>query len=108
MSLDDAIKEAIDERIRPLAERLEAAIAKLEGKAGSEYLSVKAAAATAGVNPATVRGWIRDGKLKQHGPGRVLRIRRSDLDAFLSSPEPRETPAPEPEAEALAIMRRRQ
>lgn len=51
--------------------------------AADEYLSVARAAAVADVAPGTVRRWIREGRLVGHHAGRVLRVRRTDLEALL-------------------------
>lgn len=48
-----------------------------------EYLSVARAAAVADVAPGTVRRWIREGRLVGHHAGRVLRVKRTDLEALL-------------------------
>jgi excisionase family DNA binding protein len=47
-------------------------------------MSVREAAAYAGVNPQTIRNWIRDGKLActRYGPsGWNISIKKEDLDA---------------------------
>lgn len=54
-----------------------------------EYLSTRAAAELAGVAIETVRRWIADKRLKRHGAGRHLRVRRSELEAMLAAPRRR-------------------
>jgi excisionase family DNA binding protein len=50
-----------------------------------EYLTVNEVAAALKLNPQTVRNWITDGRLPALRVGqRRVRIRRPDLDAFLS------------------------
>lgn len=50
-----------------------------------EYLSIAEAAAIASVAPQTVRRWVRAGDLNGYKAGRVLRVKRAELDAFLAS-----------------------
>ncbi len=56
---------------------------ELRNAAGAVYLSVVKAAEVADVAPGTIRAWIRKRRLPARRAGRVLRIRREDLDAFL-------------------------
>ena len=53
-----------------------------------EYLTVFEAAAILKARPRTVRGWIREGKLKAYKVGgmRLWRVKRADLRAFLQVP----------------------
>jgi len=51
--------------------------------ADSQWLSTKEAAQYLGVGEATIQRWVREGRLKAYRFGqRVLRIRRSDLEAI--------------------------
>jgi excisionase family DNA binding protein len=61
------------------------AAALAERPAVAELLTVKQAAAVAQVAPATIRRWIRTGYLNAHHAGRAVRIKRVDLERFLSS-----------------------
>ncbi len=47
------------------------------------WLSVDDIAKELNIHPDTVRGWIRDRKLKATKLGRDYRIKRVDLDKFL-------------------------
>jgi excisionase family DNA binding protein len=47
------------------------------------YLTVADAATIAGVSAATVRGWMHEGDLPSQRAGRFLRVKRSDLEAFM-------------------------
>jgi excisionase family DNA binding protein len=49
----------------------------------SEWLSVEDISKELGVHVDTVRGWIRERKLRATRLGREYRIRRVDLDKFL-------------------------
>ena len=48
-----------------------------------EWLSKEEAAESIGVSPKTVQRWIAQGKLKVFHKGRVLRIRKAELEAFM-------------------------
>src|SRR5687767_13907838 len=48
-----------------------------------EWLSKEEAAESIGVSPKTVQRWIAQGKLKVFRKGRVLRIRKAELEAFM-------------------------
>ena len=89
--LEIALRELLRDVVRD-----ELRIALAEGRprqaanpsSGSEpYLSITNAAQLADLAPNTIRTWIRDGRLPAHRAGRVLRVRRSDLEKFLA-PEP--------------------
>lgn len=51
----------------------------------AEYLSTVAAATVASVNEGTIRRWVRAGKLRGYRAGRVLRVRRDELDQMLAT-----------------------
>ncbi len=52
---------------------------------GDEYLPTKEAARVAGVRPETIRIWVTSKRLPAHWAGTRLRIRRDQLESFLSS-----------------------
>ena len=54
-----------------------------QGSGMMEWLSVKEAAERVGVSPRTVRGWVKKGHLRTHGPAGASRIRADDLGAFM-------------------------
>ena len=83
LALRDELPALIREHLKPILER-EAACAD-RGVA----LSTGEAAAYAGVSPATSREWVNAGQLRAQRAGRVLKVRRGDLDAFLARSEPR-------------------
>jgi len=55
---------------------------------GKGLISVKAAAQYADVHPATVRDWIKDGRLQAQNAGRHLKVLFADLERFLSGKKP--------------------
>ncbi len=72
-------------------------------------LTVKETAAHCGVTEPTVREWIRTGLLpaRRPGAGRVYRIRREDLDAFLlKRPQTRGEEAPDVDEQVERILHR--
>jgi len=58
-----------------------------EGQARERYLSAEDIAERLNVGSATVRKWLREGKLKGVRAGRLWRVRESDLEAFLKGGE---------------------
>jgi excisionase family DNA binding protein len=83
LALRDELPAIIREHLRPLLEGRETSADR------GEALSTMAAAAYVGVSPATVREWASSGQLRAKRAGRLLRVRRSDLDAFLTRSAPR-------------------
>lgn len=52
--------------------------------ANDEYLSTADAALIARVTPGTIRRWVREKTLTKHGKGARVRIRRDELEEYLS------------------------
>jgi excisionase family DNA binding protein len=74
-----AMEDVVERRLLPLmSER----IASLTAPA--EWLKIGEAARHAGVADDTVRDWIQRGDLPEYRAGRHLRVRRDELDRFLS------------------------
>ncbi len=59
-----------------------------DGAAHDEYLSTAEAARYAGVSGKTIRCWIHEGKLRGYRAGRLLRIKRGELDVLMGAPAP--------------------
>jgi excisionase family DNA binding protein len=100
---EGALRALIAEEVRKVV-REELARGTPSGP-GDGYLSVKEAARVASVAMDTVRDWIANGCLGRYNAGRVLRVKRSELDALLARSTPNGT-APTPEAAAMAYLRR--
>jgi excisionase family DNA binding protein len=66
----------------------------------SGWLSVEQVAERLGLHVRTVRGYIRDGRLRAVRIGKQYRIARADLDAFTGRP----APAARPRAEVSAVV----
>lgn len=85
------IERLIDERVE---ERVRSALAR--ATLPDEYLTTGAAAKLASVAPGTLRRWIREGRLTGHKAGRVVRVRRAELEQLLRDGGRRdEEPSPE-------------
>jgi excisionase family DNA binding protein len=52
----------------------------------NSYLSPEEAGLVAGVTAATVRSWVKSGALKAYWAGRLMRVKRLELDEFMSKP----------------------
>jgi excisionase family DNA binding protein len=88
--LEDVVRELLRSVVR---DEIRAAIAEAAAEkpnafrngASDGYLSVAKAARHADVAPGTIRAWIRKGRLQSRRAGRVLRVSRSELEAFLAT-----------------------
>lgn len=80
-ALEDRFRRIIREELHALSEEPETAHS---GPVDEEYITADRAAEIAGVQPATIRHWITTGKIREYRAGRLLRVRRGDLDLFLS------------------------
>jgi excisionase family DNA binding protein len=104
--LDEAIRALVEEVVRRVV-REELAASRGPARGGDSndrYLSIAEVADLVSVSTNTVRGWCTDG-LSAHQVGRVVRIKRSDLDRFLTAREPNE---PDPDSHAAEILARRE
>ena len=63
------------------------------------WLSVEQVAGHLGLHARTVRGYIRDGRLRGVRIGKQYRVARADLDAFVGGPV-----APRPRLEAATVV----
>ena len=76
----------IADALRPrICEVVREELATQRPAAADVYLSTRAAAAVADVAPGTIRRWLAEGRLTGHHAGRVLRIRRADLEQLLAA-----------------------
>lgn len=55
-----------------------------------EYCTIKEVAEIVGVHSNTVRNWIDSGDLKAYKLGKVIRIRKEDLETFAKEIDGRE------------------
>lgn len=84
--LRDILREVVREEFAPIVERLN----RIEAQgaqtppAAEEYITAAEAAKVASVRADTVREWVRRGDLPAHRAGRLLRVRRDELEAYLA------------------------
>ncbi|MYW67725.1 helix-turn-helix domain-containing protein [Streptomyces sp. SID8379] len=69
-----------------------------------QYYSLDQVAELLGLHVRTVRGYVRDGRLKATQVGRRYRVTREDLEAFTGAPAAPARPAGAPHAEASVIV----
>ena len=98
MSPTDAALASLRALIAQLVE--EALAQRAAVAANDEYLSPEQAASVARVSPATVRRWVREGKLPGHHAGRRVRVKRSELESLMRE-GPRDRTGLTPEQMAL-------
>lgn len=55
----------------------------LADQQADSFLTTRAAAKSAAVSTATIRRWVKQGKLAAHRTGRTLRISRLELESLL-------------------------
>lgn len=96
------IRQELRQAIREeLGERVPAADAPL--------VTIKRAAAAAAVSPATIRMFLRTGRIQAYGSGRLLRVRLAEvLAAMRADAAGRDRPAISPEEEADRFLEERQ
>lgn len=70
-------------------------LAKSDAKPPDEYMSTTAAAQLADVAVVTIRRWVKIGKLPEHRAGRLVRVRRADLERLLREPYANDSLTPE-------------
>lgn len=108
MSISNAIKEAVREVVKEEVHELKEALAVLSGhRATDEFWPVKKAAKVAGVSEWTIREWIRRGRLRSYGAGRVLRLKRSEFENFLSARNCEAASTVDPDDLATQLLGRR-
>ena len=80
--VERAAERAVERAVRRLLPTLEESPTR---RGDDDLLKTREAAAIARVTVPTVQEWVRAGKLKRHGTGRIL-ISRAELLAYLSRP----------------------
>lgn len=84
MTLDEKFRALVAEIVREEVAKAIAAVQRPE-----EYLTTRAAGDLAAVAEGTIRRWIREGRIVGHRAGRVLRVKRSELERLLTrAPKP--------------------
>jgi excisionase family DNA binding protein len=71
------------------------------------YMTVTDVAKELEITPATVYQWAKQGKLPVHKAGKLVRVKREDLDKFMSGEKPVVVPEDtQVGEELLAVLRR--
>ncbi len=108
MSIDEAIATAVRTAVREEVPRaVEQALAKLQPVQHGDYLTPAEAAKVAGVHVDTIRLWLKAGKLPMHHAGQRKRVRREDLDHFLSEGPANDNGPSADEIAAAALAKRK-
>jgi len=61
-------------------------LGRMKLASSDEYMKVGEAAELARVVPATIRKWLRTGRLARHSAGADPRVKRADLERLLRTP----------------------
>lgn len=80
-SIEQTIRALVVDVVRDELARMKTSSAALD-----VYMTVAEAAELARVAPATIRKWLRAGRLVRHSAGADARVKRSDLERLLRSP----------------------
>ena len=92
VGLDAMLRRWAQDLLRPFDERLrniEQLLRNGPSTNTSEFLTVNEVARCSSVSVGTVRRWIREGKLASCQAGRSLRVKRCDLELFMSRSAPK-------------------
>lgn len=99
LAMRDLVRAAVREEVRELEERL---VERLAGSSSGGMMSLKKAAARAGVSTALLRKWRQAGKLREYHAGRKRLVKWDDVEALMVAP----AEAAEPVATVDSIMDR--
>lgn len=95
--LEDMVRKIVRDELARLAPK---------EPANDGYLSTEAAAEFADVAVATIRRWVREGKLPEHRAGRRVRVLKSELSQLLDGGRrPTKRAKLSPEERAAQILR---
>jgi excisionase family DNA binding protein len=112
LGLEAALRRVVADTVRgvlreELGGMLRDALTAAPGRHGEDdrYLSVKEAAQLVGVRAETIRSWLQAGYFPAYRAGRILRIRRVELESYLARKD-EGPPKLDPEAMAREILGR--
>jgi len=107
MSFEETLGAILEAKLAPVVAELRHAIEELRSapSTSKEFLSVREAAELLDVSETTVREWMANG-LKYYQQGRVVRLRRSELLAFLSANRQEQEPEVNMEQKVTAFLAR--
>lgn len=107
VGLDELLRGLVEDVVRRIVREELAPIRTARENAADTFMTIAEVARLVSVTANTVRSWIAKG-LPTHGNGRVVRIRRSELDQFLNEHDTEaELDHDEHAAEILARRERR-
>lgn len=81
---ENALRSLIRDEVRAVV-REELAKLELGRPVAQEFLSPETAATLTETSASTIRSWLREGRLRTYHAGRLVRVRRDELEALLSS-----------------------
>jgi excisionase family DNA binding protein len=84
LAIRDELPIILREQLKQFAEAREGTAATAATVRGNPALSTDEAGEYAGISPGTIRAKVASGELRAVRVGRVIKIRRTDLDAFLA------------------------
>lgn len=87
-NLELSLRLLLQDMVREEVARVRAELAPARPVATEAWLTTAEAAAMAKVRPATIRAWIAQGLLGDYRAGRLVRVKRDELAAYLAA-EPR-------------------
>ena len=97
---EDRLRALIEDSVRKVLREQHATAAPRE-----EYVSVAEAARQIDVAPATIREWMRDGRLRRYHAGRELRVHVPELQALMRRPQREAEATPEDAAREFLARR---
>jgi excisionase family DNA binding protein len=101
----DTVRQVLREELGSMLRNALAVAPAGQDHGDDRYISVKAAAQLVGVRTETIRSWLQAGSFPAYRAGRILRIRRAELESYLA----RKDDGPlklDPEAMAREILAR--
>jgi excisionase family DNA binding protein len=79
LSLKDLVRQAVKDALADLN-------LKPTEPTSLEFLTLDQAASMTATSKSTIRNWIKANKLKTWGTGRIIRIRRDELELLMKEP----------------------
>lgn len=86
MGFEETLRSLLREELGKLDDKLRGLEKRLENLRSSNdvYLTPEQAARVAGVTAPTVRSWVKAGSLNRYMAGREMRIKSSELEAYMA------------------------
>lgn len=84
MSFEETVRLIVREELQALERRLATAMQSKQNSNADERLTLAQAASLAGASVTTMKKWISTGALEVDRHGRLVRVRRGDVEALLA------------------------